>query len=405
MPSSQPHVVVVGAGAFGGWTALHLRRRGARVTLLDTWGPGNSRASSGGETRIIRAIYGDKPAYVDLVARALQLWREHETRWQRRLYVRTGLLWLAGQDESKERASVPLLRAAGLQVDELSQAELVRRYPQMAFDDVRMALLEQDAGYLTARLACEAVLEAFVADGGTYRQTAVRVPAWAAEAGEAGEASAASRAARRGELADVRLADGSTLRADRFVFACGPWMNELLGASVDLRIEPTRQEVFYFGTPAGDDRFDEERCPTWIDNTSGMSFYGLPGNRWRGFKLADDTRGPVFDPTNGDRLPTLSGLAAARGYLARRFPAMTDAPLLESRVCQYEQSPDREYIIDRHPAAVNAWVVGGGSGHGFKAGPAVGELAARLVLDDAQADPLFRFARFASAAGEGGRPA
>src|SRR3954471_17951837 len=95
IPAPRPHVAVIGAGAFGGWTALHLLRRGARVTLLDAWGPGNARASSGGETRVIRATYGPDRIYVQMVARSLQLWRENETRWRKPLYHRTGVLWMA----------------------------------------------------------------------------------------------------------------------------------------------------------------------------------------------------------------------------------------------------------------------------------------------------------------------
>src|SRR5579864_7841814 len=102
----KPHVAVVGAGAFGGWTAIHLLRNGAKVTLLDAWGPGNSRASSGGETRIIRATYGPKRQYVAMAARALQLWKENEKRWNRKLFHRTGVLWMTSpEDRSEEHTS------------------------------------------------------------------------------------------------------------------------------------------------------------------------------------------------------------------------------------------------------------------------------------------------------------
>jgi glycine/D-amino acid oxidase-like deaminating enzyme len=110
------HVLVVGAGAFGGWTAGSLLRLGARVTLVDAWGPGNSRASSGGETRVIRATYGPDRPYVTMVARAFQLWREHEQRWQRRLLYPVGVLWMVGGDDAYERASLPLMSAPRLLV-------------------------------------------------------------------------------------------------------------------------------------------------------------------------------------------------------------------------------------------------------------------------------------------------
>src|SRR5574341_1189977 len=101
--AKQPHVVVVGAGAFGGWTALYLRRRGARVTLLDAWGPGNSRASSGGDTRVIRGTYGPRRIYTHMAARALALWKEHERRWRRGLYRAIGVLWLVEDDDVFEK--------------------------------------------------------------------------------------------------------------------------------------------------------------------------------------------------------------------------------------------------------------------------------------------------------------
>ena len=373
----KPHVVVVGAGAFGGWTALYLRRRGARVTLLDAWGPGNARASSGGETRVIRATYGPRAIYSRMAARALVLWKEHEARWRRQFYHRIGVLWLVESDDQYEKAALPILRDAKVDFEELAGPEAARRYPQINCERVRWAIFERDGGYLTARRACAAVLDGFRAEGGDYREVAVLPPHL-----------------NRGELTAVTLSDGTTLGADRFVFACGPWLGALFPDVVGDRVRPTQQEVFFFGTPAGDRRFTEEAMPVWADH--GTRFmYGIPGNEWRGFKIADDTRGPIFDPTAGERVPRAEALQTARDYVAFRFPALKGAPLLESRVCQYEESPDEHFIIDRHPAAANAWLVGGGSGHGFKHGPAVGELVATAVLDGEPPNAQFRLARFA----------
>ena len=379
MPQAkQQHIVVVGAGAFGGWTALFLRRRGARVTLVDAWGPGNSRASSGGETRVIRATYGTRAVYTHMAVRALALWKEHQKRWQRQLYHNIGVLWLVESDEQYEQAALPILREARVDFEELQGPEVSRRYPQINCERVRWAILEKDGGYLTARRACAAVLDAFIAEGGEYKQLGVQSPI---------EASG-------GELSAVTLTDGSRLTADRFVFACGPWLGALFPDVIGERVRPTRQEVFFFGTPAGDRRFTEDAMPVWADH--GPRFmYGIPGNEWRGFKVADDTRGPAFDPTSGERTPTDAALQVARDYLAYRFPGLKGAPLLESRVCQYEQSPDEHFIIDRHPRAQNTWLLGGGSGHGFKHGPAVGELVARLVLTGEAPNEQFRLSRFA----------
>jgi len=373
-----PHVVVVGAGAFGGWTALYLRRRGARVTLLDAWGPGNARASSGGETRVIRATYGPREIYTRMAVRALTLWKEHERRWRRQLYHGIGVLWMAQSDDQYEKAALPLLKDAGVAFEQLTVADIARRYPQINPDGVRWAIFEKDGGYLTARRACAAVLEGFLAEGGEYRQLAVQGPVQP----------------RAGELAAVTLSDGSVLTADRFVFACGPWLGSLFRDAIGDRVSPSRQEVLFFGTPPGDTRFTETALPVWADH--GTRFmYGIPGNEWRGFKVADDTHGPAFDPTNGERRPSEEALQIARDYLGFRFPGLKGAPLLEARVCQYENSPDNHLIIDRHPGAANTWLVGGGSGHGFKHGPAVGELVARLVLTGEAPDAQFRLSRLA----------
>ena len=120
--SLRGSVIVIGAGAFGGWSALDLLQTGRKVTLLDAWGPGNSRASSGGETRVIRATYGAQGIYTTMVARALHLWQENERRWNLKLFFRTGVLWMAGTDDSYERAALPLMKEAGIRFERLSFA-------------------------------------------------------------------------------------------------------------------------------------------------------------------------------------------------------------------------------------------------------------------------------------------
>lgn len=370
---------MVGAGAFGGWTAFHLQRQGARVTLLDTWGPGNSRASSGGETRVIRGTYGAERTYVEMVVRAFELWRENERRWDRQLYRRTGALWMIASQEADDYAtgSLPLQEEFGLPHRRLTPDEAARRWPHVDFDGVRWVLWEVEAGYLSARLGCQEVLRGFLAEGGEYRQLEVRP-------GELAD----------GELRSVSLSDGDELAADAYVFACGPWLGRLFPDAIGERVLPTRQEVFYFG-PGADDRPYTEAggMPVWVCWGDAL-WYGIPGNRWRGFKVADDSRGITVDPTTMDRSPSPGALQAARRVLARRFPGLADAPLVESRVCQYENSPDTDFIIDRHPEAANLWLVGGGSGHGYKMGPAVGEHVAGLVLGTEPVRPPFSLERF-----------
>jgi glycine/D-amino acid oxidase-like deaminating enzyme len=374
---SKSHVVVIGAGAFGGWTALYLLRRGARVTLMDAWGPGNPRSSSGGETRIIRGTYGPSQPYTKTAARALGLWSEHEVRWGRKLLYRTGVLWMVTSDHDQfERGSLPALREAGIPYEELSGEEVGRRWPQINVEDVRWAIYEPTGGFLMARVACQAVLQAFLAEGGEHKQITVLPDDLEAGIGDG-----------------LTLSDGSKLTADQYVFACGAWLGKLFPETIGARIRPTKQDVFFFGPPAGDDRFSEARLPVWADHRDRF-IYGIPAADGRGFKVADDTRGPDFDPTAGERVVSEDGLRLVRDYITFRFPAMKDAPLVETRVCQYENSPDNGLIIDRHPAADNVWLVGGGSGHGFKHGPVVGEMMAQLVIEHKDPDPVFRLMRF-----------
>jgi len=357
-------VIVVGAGAFGGWTALELLRKGAKVVLVEAWGPGNSRASSGGETRIIRATYGPSRIYTQMAAQALRLWQENEQRWGLKLFFPTGVLWMTGKDDSYERAALPLLRDAGVRLEKLAASDCAKRWPQIKFDEISWSIYEPDFGFLAARRCCEAVFNAFLKEGGEYRQ-----------------AQAAPGRITGNRMEGIILRPGESLTADAYVFACGPWLGTVFSFLASL-IRATRQEVFFLGTAAGDVRFTDAQLPVWIDNSRrGEHFYyGIPGNHWRGFKIADDTRGPVVDPTTMERQISAAGLAAARRYVSMRFPGLADAPLLESRVCQYENSADQNFILDRHPEAANVWIVGGGSGHGFKHGPAIGKLVSDAVL-------------------------
>ena len=258
----------------------------------------------------------------------------------------------------------------------MSKEEVKKRYPQINLSGLKSFYYEHEAGYLPARHCCQVVLENFVKKGGEYKQLAVK-----------------PGKIINNQLSKLDLSDGSKLQADSYIFACGPWLSKIFPDALKNIIKPTRQEVFFFGTPYGDSSFFESNMPVWVDFGEKL-WYGIPGADWRGFKVADDTRGAKFDPTTGDRTASKSGISSARKYLAKRFPAMKDAPLLESRVCQYENSPDGHYIIDQHPSAENTWIVGGGSGHGFKLGPALGEFVADRVIGKKDVDPFFALSRF-----------
>ncbi len=354
-------VVVAGAGVFGAWTAWELRRRGQRVLLVDAVGPAHARASSGGESRMTRSIYGADLLYTRMALDSLEDWRWLSGRAGLPVLHPTGVLMFFRQPEAFATRSIEVHRELGLPLTVLDSGELQRRYPQIRWNGVEFGLLETGFGALMARRAVQSLVAEFVAAGGEYRLAAIEPPA-------AGSG-----------LTGLRTRAGDTLRARSFVFACGPWLPALMPGLLRARIFPTRQEVFFFATPPGEDRYLPAHLPGWADFNAGDIYYGIPDLESRGFKIANDRHGVQFDPDTGDRQVTAAGLADVRNYLALRFPALAGQPLVESRVCQYENSSNGDLLIDRHPSLENAVLVGAGSGHGFKHGPAVGRYAADLL--------------------------
>jgi sarcosine oxidase len=383
MAPSRPHIAIVGTGAVGGWTAWMLRERGAAVTAIDAWGTGHARASSGGETRIIRLMYGSRQHYTRLAFRAFEIYEEFQRRVRRALVHQTGVVWMfGGQPEARgfEKASCETLRHLSVPVEPLARAEWRPRFPQIAFDGIESVVFEPRAGYVEARAMCQAVIEHVAERGGICRIAAAQAPVATEMRGDAVRA--------------VVLQDGTALEADVFLFACGPWLPSLFPDLIGRTIAPTRQESYFFGAPAGRPEFMSPTLPVWIDFRE-RQIYGIPGDAMRSFKVADDRSGPPIDPTSGDRAATASGVVEARAHLALRFPALASAPLVGAEVCQYEATPDSELILDRHPEWTNVFIAGGGSGHGFKLGPAVGELLAARILDGTPLDPRYGLARFA----------
>jgi len=371
---SSYDVAVIGAGAFGSWIAWHLARSGRSVALLDAWGPGHARASSGGESRLIRMGYGADEIYTRMAMRSLAIWRNLFRHADRPLFERTGVLWMARADTLYSSAAEETLRQCGVPFEILPNAALAARYPQMRIADPRVyGILEPGSGVLMARRAVALVVEDAIRRGVVYANEAVGAPAGSGRA-------------------EVRTASGEAVRAGLFVFACGPWLPKIFPARLASRIFPTRQEVFFFAPPAGDSRFAPPAFPAWIDFADPRGPYGMPDLESRGFKLAFDRHGEAFDPDTGDRRISAAGLEEARRFLAERFPALRDAPLTESRVCQYENTSSGDFLIDRHPDFENVWLVGGGSGHGFKHGPAVGEYVCQVITQGRAAEPRFSLA-------------
>ena len=362
-------VAVIGAGVFGSWTAYQLRLQGLSVILLDAYGPGNSRASSGGESRIIRLGYGPDEIYSRSAQRSLELWQQSFAKFVRR----TGVLWLARENDSYCEATLATLQGLNANCERVDRDELDQRFPQLSLGPIAWGIIEPDSGVLLARQAVQAVV-AEAQDGGVeYLQEAIVPPS-----------ASASR------LRSVQTVSGKEIGAERFVFACGPWLPKLFPELLAELIQVTRQEVYFFGVPPGDDRFNAGVLPAWIDFNDLV--YGIPNLEGRGFKLAIDEHGPEFDPDTGQRVASSSGLIAVREYLGQRVPLLADAPVLETRVCQYENTSNGDFLIDRHPGFEDVWIVGGGSGHGFKHGPVVGEYAAQMVAGVGAEEPRYSLA-------------
>jgi sarcosine oxidase len=361
-------LVVVGAGTMGAWTAFRARRAGWATTLVDAYGAGHPRATSGDETRIIRASHGDDLLYTRWSREARDAWRSFSQEIGEPLMIEAGALWFAHHEDGFEAASIATLTAEGIPVERVAPAEVSARWPQIAADDLAFATYEPEAGLLMARRGVAAVARRFSAEGGRFEL------AWAAPGRIDGR-----------RLADIELGDGRRIAAGQFVFAAGPWLPRIFPDILGDLIRVTKQDVVFMGPTAGDGRFAAEWLPSWVDYDA--AFYGIPAVDGRGMKLAPDRYGPIFDPSHGERIVDPESVRLARRYLARRFPALADAPVVETRVCQYETTPDTHFIIDRHPAFDNVWIVGGGSGHGFKHGPVIGRyMVDRLSGAPASAD-------------------
>src|SRR6266851_3280251 len=304
---------VIGAGVFGAWTAWHLARRGKRVLLADAYGPGNARASSAGESRIVRMGYGADELYTRWAVMSLAQWKEFFAAAGERLFHETGVLWLAGKDDSRVRHAAEVFARCGVAFEELSHSELEKRYPQIGLEGITKGLLELHSGVLMARRAVAVVAEAAQRLGVEYRVAQI-----------------------------------------------------------------------------GEPRFAPPALPTWLFQEDEI--YGMPDLESRGLKIAVDRHGERVDPDMQSRLASAEGAEEARRFVEQRFPALRSAPIVETRVCQYENTWNGDFLIDRHPEMENVWFVGGGSGHGFKHGPAVGEYGAGRILGGGAEEARFSLA-------------
>lgn len=358
---SASDVVVVGAGAMGAWTALRCRRAGWSVTLIDAFGAGHPRATSGDETRILRSSHGADAFYARWAREARVAWQTFGDEVGERLFHEVGMLWFASREDGFEAHSIATLTSLGIPVQRVTTDEIRGLWPQIGVDDLAFAAYEPEAGLVLARNGVAAAVRSFTADGGRFELASVR-----------------PGAADGRRLLDVVAADGTRMPGGTFVFAAGPWLPSLFPALLGDLITVTKQDVVFLGPAAGDGRFAAEWLPCWVDYDG--AFYGVPTVDGRGMKIAPDRDGPPWDPTDGERIIDPDTVRQVRRYARRRFPDIADAPVVETRVCQYEATPDTEFILDRHPDFDNVWIAGGGSGHAFKHGPVIGSyLVSRIA--------------------------
>ena len=364
-------VAVIGAGAFGAWTAYAFARRGYRVCLLDAYGPANSRASSGGESRIIRNSYGQQAIYSRWARESIGEWQSLQARTGVRLFEPTGVLAIASTKTPYLAECAHALKALAIPHDVLGAAEVMRRFPMFHLDADEGALFEPESGALLARRAIQTLVAELATGRVDFRIGRIAMPTGG------------------GNLAAIRTQDGDMVSAGRYVFACGPWLPTLFPDLLGKRIEPQRAEVFFLGIPPGSTAFDPGRMPTWMDNYGINGAYGFPNLEARGCKVAVDGVPDVVDPETQPRTVTEPYIRAMREFVKFRLPGLAAAPIVETRVCQYEMAAREDYILDRHPDFANVWIAGGGSGHGFKNGPRVGQYMADLVLGDRNTDERF----------------
>ena len=363
----SPDIVVVGAGTFGMWTALNLQRLGARVTVVDAYGAGNSRQTSGGETRGVRTSYGDRPhgrlwtRWANEAIRKWTAWDEMgRDRLLPRLFFNTGDLILREATSEYIENTRAHWNALGTPYEPLTADEVAYRWPWVRFENLGVALYEPAAGVVRARRAIESVARVFEEEGG-----AIRI------------ARAAIGARNGARLETVAVEGGEAISAETVVFACGPWFPKVFPRLMGNRIRISIGHVFYFAVPPGDTRFAFPNMPS----------YGVPGcTGWpalppdhRGFRVR--TGGRVGDdPDTSDRWIPAESHERPRQILERHFPDLVGAPINETRACHYESSVDRNFIVDHHPDFNNVWLLGGGSSEAFKFGPVLGEYIARRML-------------------------
>lgn len=380
MKRMHQDVIVAGLGAMGSAAAWHLAERGQRVLGLDRFAPPHSLGSSHGSSRVIRQAYFEHPLYVPLVRRAYECWRELEQRSGRTLLRRTGGVMIgppAGIVVGGARASAI---EHGLEFEEITAGELRRRFPGFEPPAEVVGIWEPDAGILDPETAIEAQLELARRSGAELRRNEP-VLSWKEWPGGV-------------EVTTPR----GTYAADQLVIAAGPWLRRLV-PDLEVPLEVERVVVFWFLPARATDLFSPERFPIFIwEHAPGLAWYGFP-DTGAGVKVGLHYQGEAADPETVERAVAPGEVERVRALLREWMPA-ADGPVRDASVCMYTNTPDRHFLIDRHPGHPRVLMASPCSGHGFKFASAIGEVVADLVERGESRFDLapFRLARFAAPA-------
>lgn len=359
--------VVVGLGAMGSAALYHLARRGVRVLGVEQFPLFHNRGSSHGRSRVFRTTYVD-PLYVDLSMEAMDLWRSLEEQSGRSLLHLTGLLAFASRTNERFASQLATLQQMSLPHQVLDGREAMRRFDVFSFDEDTVAFFAERNGVLLADQALRSMHELARQHGAVVcDETEVRA------------------IEPLGDSVRLAIGDG-TVTAGRVVVTAGPWLKSLF-ADLELPLTVTREQKVYFAVDQPE-RYQFHRMPVFVEYDT--SIYGLPMHSAAGIKVAADHAGDAVEPNNVNRTVDPDYVDRIAAWVCRWMPAASPR-LTEAAVCLYTNTPDLDFIIDRHPQLPNIVVAGGFSGHGFKFSILAGDILADLVMDDTTTRPISRF--------------